>query len=82
MDGGGLLAAMGLESLAMPFVVRIWIVFLACLVIGVAVSLITAAPREDRPVQLSGIRFATEPVFNLAGLAIIAILIAIYGIFW
>jgi SSS family solute:Na+ symporter len=52
----------------MPFVVRIWIAFLACLVIGVAVSLVTAPPREDRPVQLSGVRFAAKPVFNPASL--------------
>jgi len=80
--GGGLLSTFGLEALDMPFVVRIWIVFMACMVIGVAVSLLTAKPAETRPVDLSGIRFATEPIFNLASLAIIAILIAIYGVFW
>jgi SSS family solute:Na+ symporter len=80
--GAGLLSAFGLEALDMPFVVRIWIVFMACMAIGVIVSLLTGKPAEDRPVDLSGIRFATEPVFNLAGLAIIAVLIAIYGVFW
>lgn len=80
--GAGLLGVLGLEALSLPFVVRIWIVFLACLVIGVAVSLMTPPPPAERPVQLAGIRFVTEPVFNLAGLAIIAILIAIYGVFW
>ena len=80
--GGGLLAVIGLESLAMPFVVRIWIVFMACLAVGVIVSLSTAPPSEGQPVQLAGVRFVTEPAFNLAGLAIIVILVAIYGVFW
>ncbi|QNL19665.1 sodium/sugar symporter [Hyphobacterium sp. CCMP332] len=80
--GAGLLTMLGLEALDLPFVIRIWIVFMACVVIGVGVSLITAKPAEHRPVELGGIRFATEPVFNLASLAIIAVLIAIYGVFW
>ena len=80
--GSGLLGAFGLDSLDLPFVVRIWIVFLACLVIGVAVSILTGKPENDRAVDLAGIRFATEPIFNFASLAIIAILIAIYGVFW
>ena len=72
----------GNGSLELPFVIRIWIVFLACLALGVIVSLITLAPREDRPVDLSGIRFATTGGFNIAGIAIIAILALIYGVFW
>jgi SSS family solute:Na+ symporter len=80
--GGGLLSALGLEALDLPFVIRIWIVFIACLAIGVVVSLVTGRPAEGRPVDLGGIRFATEPVFNFASLVIIAILIGIYGVFW
>ncbi|MEE2526831.1 sodium/sugar symporter [Hyphobacterium sp. HN65] len=80
--GSGLLSAFGLEALDLPFVIRIWIVFIACLVIGVVVSHVTGKPAEDRPVELGGIRFATEPVFNMASLVIIAILIGIYGAFW
>ena len=80
--GSNLLAGLGMEALDLPFVIRIWIVFLSCLVIGVVVSLLTPAPRADRPVELSGLQFATTPVFNAAAIAIIAILIAIYGVFW
>ena len=43
----------------MPFVIRIWIVFQACLVIGVIVSLVTAKPDPENPVQLTGVQFAT-----------------------
>ncbi|WP_203291245.1 sodium/sugar symporter [Maricaulis parjimensis] len=80
--GGGLLSAIGLEALDMPFVVRIWIVFLACLVVGVAVSLMTPAPAEGRPVELSGLRFATKTSFNISALVIITILVGIYLAFW
>lgn len=80
--GGGLLSILGLEGLALPFVVRIWIVFLACLLTGVVVSLATPKPTEGRPVELGDIAFATGPVFNIAGVAIIAILIGIYVVFW
>lgn len=80
--GSSMLAAIGLAALDLPFVVRIWIVFLLCVGIGVLVSLLTGKPAVNRPVELSGIRFATEPVFNLAGLVIIAILVAIYVRFW
>ena len=68
--------------LAMPFVIRIWIVFLSCLVIGAAVSIATAKPQADRPVDLTGVRFATGPVFNIAGAFIVFVLVSIYVIFW
>ena len=58
------------------------IAFMACLVIGAVVSATTPSPAPERPVRLEDIRFATEPVFNLAGLAIIATLIALYALFW
>ena len=80
--GAGLLAMLGLEALALPFVIRIWIVFLACLLVGVLVSVSTSQPRADRPVDLGDVRFATGPVFNIAGAVIIFALITIYVVFW
>lgn len=80
--GAGVLGALGLEGLAMPFVIRIWIVFLACLVIGAVVSLATGKPATDRPIDLSVVRFATGPVFNIAAGLIIFVLVSIYFIFW
>ncbi len=62
--------------------IRIWIVFMARLVIGALVSPTTPSPAPERPVRLADVRFATGPVFNLAGLAIIATLIALYALFW
>ena len=66
----------------LPFVIRIWIVFLACLVVGVVTSLLTPKPREDQPVDIAGIGFMTKPSFNIASVAIILILVMIYAIFW
>ena len=65
-----------------PFVLRIWVVFLICLVIGVIVSLMTAPPKEDQPVDVNGISFATKPGFNIASALIVLILIAIYVAYW
>ncbi|MEL6663735.1 MAG: hypothetical protein AAFR33_12115, partial [Pseudomonadota bacterium] len=66
----------------MPFVLRIWIVFLAIMVLGVLVSLVTQAPREDQPVALGDIEFHTRPVFNVAAITVAATLIAIYVVYW
>lgn len=80
--GSGLLAAMGLESANLPFVIRIWIVFLTCLVAGVAVSLLTPKPDQERVVVLGQMNFATQPVFNISAVAIAVILIGIYFVYW
>lgn len=66
----------------MPFVLRIWVVFLICLVVGVFVSLITPLPREDQPVDLGGIKFATTTGFNVTAVITAIILAAIYVAFW
>lgn len=66
----------------MPFVLRIWIVFLMCVVVGVIVSLITPAPREDQPVDVGGINFVTKPSFTITSIVIIVILAGIYVLYW
>ena len=66
----------------MPFVVRIWFIFLLCLAIGVGVSLATPKPHPDQPVDLGGINFATTTGFKISAAVIIAILIGVYAIFW
>ena len=80
--GAGLLGALGLEGLALPFVIRIWLVFLACIVVGAVVSLATGKPATGRPVDLSTVGFSTGPVFNIAGALIIFALVSIYFVFW
>ncbi len=66
----------------MSFVVRVWIVFLACLVIGAVVSTLTQTPRDEQIVDLKGISFATSRGFKITSVIIILILIGVYAKFW
>lgn len=66
----------------MPFVLRIWIVFLAIMALGVVVSLFTQEPKPDQPVALGDISFNTKTGFNIAAVVIAVILVAIYAVFW
>ena len=75
-----LFAKVGLPDV--PFVLRIWIVFLVCLVVGVVVSLVTPKPAENQPVDLNGIQFRTHAGFNIAAFAISIVLALIYFAFW
>ncbi|MEO1101429.1 MAG: sodium/solute symporter [Pseudomonadota bacterium] len=83
-----LISSVALNLIAMialphiPFVLRIWIVFLICLVVGVVVSLLSAPPREDRPVDVAGISFDTRTGFNISAILIALILVLIYVVFW
>ena len=65
-----------------PFVIRIWIIFLLCMVVGVVVSLMTRKPSDERPVELSGLRFGTTMEFNIAATMVIGILFLAYALFW
>lgn len=66
----------------LPFVVRIWIVFLVGLVTAVVVSRVTGAPEEERTVKLSDIAFATSTLFNTLAALTVAILIGLYVWLW
>ena len=55
------------------------IAFRACPVTGTGAASPAPAPAPGRPVRLEDIRFAAEPVFDLAGPAIIAIMIGLFG---
>lgn len=65
-----------------PFILRIWLVFLACMASGVIVSLLTAQPRHGQPVALGGIDFRTSPLFNTLAATVAVLLIGIYAVFW
>ena len=66
----------------MPFVIRIWIVFLACLGAGFAVSMITPQGVENRPVELGDIGFRTTPLFNVLAVLVMILLAMIYAVCW
>ena len=66
----------------LPFVIRIWIVFLACTGVGVLASLFTPQSKDNQPVILSDISFKTSALFNGMAVVITAILVLIYVAFW
>ncbi len=66
----------------MPFVIRIWLVFLTCLGAGVGVSIVTSASAQNQPVVLNDINFATTKTFNIAAVLVTLTLIAIYAVYW
>ncbi|WP_432199993.1 sodium/sugar symporter [Erythrobacter sp. W53] len=66
----------------LPFVVRIWIVFLVGLVAAAIVSRLTSAPEEERSVNLGDIGFATSALFNTLSIVVIAILVGLYAVLW
>ena len=79
-----LIASYGLKSFMpdFPFVNRVWITFLSCLVVGAIVSNVTAQPKEGQAVQLGDIDFKTARSFNIWTMIIVIVLIALYAIFW
>ena len=66
----------------LPFVVRIWIVFMVGIVAAMVVSRVTAKPDEERTVNLSDIAFATSTLFNTLAALTVAILVGLYIWLW
>ncbi|GMN02138.1 sodium/sugar symporter [Erythrobacter sp. MTPC3] len=66
----------------LPFVVRIWIVFVVGIVTAAIVSRMTGAPEEERTVQLKDIAFGTTPLFNTLAATTVAILVGLYIVLW
>jgi solute:Na+ symporter, SSS family len=67
---------------ALPFIDRVGVVFLACLGIAVVVSLVQPRNTAALRVELKQIDYSTSGGFNLAAVAITAILIALYATWW
>ena len=65
-----------------PFIIRIWFVFLGALVAAAVVSRATRAPDEERTVNLSGIAFATSTLFNTLAAITAAMLVGLYAWLW
>ncbi|WP_379545804.1 sodium/sugar symporter [Qipengyuania sp. DSG2-2] len=66
----------------LPFVVRIWIVFVVGLIAAIVVSRMTGAPDEERTVNLSDIGFGTTALFNGLAMLTVAILAGLYIVLW
>ncbi len=71
-----------LIAAGLPFVIRIWIVFVACVAVGVLASVVTSSSTKDRAVQLADVDFTTRPVFNIMAIIVTAILVGLYVVFW
>ncbi|TFI59692.1 sodium transporter [Sphingomonas parva] len=66
----------------LPFMDRMGIVFLASLALAVLASLATPQRPEKNFIVTGDVRFGTPASFNVAGLGVIVILIALYATYW
>ncbi len=66
----------------LPFLDRMGIVFLAALAIAVVLSYIFPAAADRDRITTEGVSYRTTIGFNVAGFAVIAILIALYTTWW
>ena len=87
----GLWAAIGSAALSLalklwwpslPFMDRVGLVFLLCVAIAVAISLLENKGRCENAIDLKDINFHTSTSFNFAGIAVSLILIALYATWW
>ncbi len=66
----------------LPFMNRVGLVFVLALVAAVIVSLVAPQKKEVNVVSLEGVSYKTTTAFNIAGLGVILILIALYAAWW
>jgi len=67
---------------ALPFMDRIGWVFLVAFVLSIVVSLATKGGGDRDHIRIDDVSYSTAPSFNIASLAVVAILIALYATFW
>lgn len=73
----------GIEALnAVPFMNRMMIVFFVSLALAVIVSLVKPAKADSNRITMQGVSFGTTTGFNIAGVVIVLILIALYATWW
>jgi SSS family solute:Na+ symporter len=65
-----------------PFMNRMFVVFWISLILAVVVSLLWPARKESNRVTMEGVSFRTPAVFNIGGIGVILILIALYATWW
>jgi SSS family solute:Na+ symporter len=67
---------------AIPFMNRMGYIFLICLGSAIAVSLLQKPKPQSSTIDVTGIDYSTSVAFNIAGLAVVLILVALYAIWW
>ena len=65
-----------------PFMNRMGLVFLISLALAVVISLTFKARGDANRISMQGVTFATPTTFNVAGVGVILILIALYATWW
>jgi solute:Na+ symporter, SSS family len=90
-EGGALAAAIGSALLSallwrtwpsLPFMDRVGLVFVVCLALAIVISLLQTRRARVLKVEIKQIDYSTGAGFNLAAVAITAILIGIYWKWW
>jgi len=61
---------------------RMLIVFFISLVLAVLVSPLRPSVASANRITMEGVTFRTSAGFNVAAVAVVAILVALYAIFW
>ncbi|MEO1229852.1 MAG: sodium/solute symporter, partial [Myxococcota bacterium] len=74
------LLKLGAEGI--PFVIRIWLVFLTCVLAGVVASMLSREDPRAQVVELGDISFATTRMFTGLSVGVGGILVAIYAVLW
>lgn len=65
-----------------PFMNRVGLVFLLTLAAAILVSLVAPQKKAVNVVSLEGVSYKTTNGFNIAGLGVIVILVALYAVWW
>ncbi|KQM63284.1 sodium transporter [Sphingomonas sp. Leaf17] len=65
-----------------PFMDRMGIVFLLSLGLAIVLSLLVKGRGDANRIKMDGVRFETSNGFNIAGIGVILILIALYATWW
>ncbi|PTS84707.1 sodium transporter [Caulobacter sp. HMWF009] len=79
---GAFFVADKLGVFVIPFMNRVGLVFLLTLAAAVLVALVAPQKKAVNVVSLEGVSYKTTKGFNLAGLGVILILIALYAVWW
>jgi solute:Na+ symporter, SSS family len=90
-EGGALVAAVGSAALStylrifqpeIPFMNRMGYVFAVCLVMAIVVSLVQKPKPQASTIEVGNIDYSTSHSYNIAACAVIAVLVALYAIWW
>ncbi len=65
-----------------PFIIRIWFVFMACLAAAIGASRLMPAPSAEKPVDLQDIAFGTRAIFNVLAIVVLVMLVGLYVLLW